>query len=90
MTTQNQNNTPTKLKTNKPKTNDEQNTLIRTKKKKTQKLNKNQIHVMCRGQPVALSWRRLNTIAPLPNVVDAWNHTHNNNFSNSNDIHNHL
>lgn len=52
---------------------------------------------MRRGQPVVpLSWRRLNTIAPLPNVVDAWNHTHNVNFSRnnnnniSNDIHNHL
>lgn len=44
-----------------------------------------------RGQPVALSWRRLNTIAPLPNIVDAWNHTHNNNIiNNNNDIHNHL
>lgn len=50
---------------------------------------------MRRGQPVVpLSWRRLNTIAPLPNIVDAWNHTHNANFSSnnniSNDIHNHL
>lgn len=65
------------------------------KQKKTQtkiKINKRNSR---RGQPVVpLSWRRLNTIAPLPNHVDAWNHTHNANFSSnnniSNDIHNYL
>lgn len=63
-----------------------------TKNNENQKWNKTKsiCNVMCRGQPIALSWRRLNTIAPLPNIVDAWNHTHNNNLSNSNDIHNHL
>lgn len=45
---------------------------------------------MYSSQPVGLSWKRLNTIAPQPNVVDAWNHTHiNNNDSNSNNFENH-
>lgn len=47
---------------------------------------------MYRGQAVGISLRRLNTIAPLPNTVDAWNHSHvdNNNSINNTDIHTHL